>query len=126
MEVNKYFKIFLFILLIINELVFLFEKQYVYAIATLFITLLFIIIVEAFDRGLSNIMFKTPQTQLDITMAQKDIEKTSKKLAEQIAPKKKKAAIEETTELLNENLQTVFEKGVKIGKLQATTIYPKK
>lgn len=126
MKANNYFKIFLFILLVVNELAFLFEKQYAYAIATMFITLLFLIIVEAFDRGLSNIMFKTPQTQLDITMAQKDIEQTSKKLAAQIAPKRKKAAMEETTELLNENLQTVFQKGVKIGKLQATTIYSKK
>lgn len=117
MKSNIYFKIFLFILLICNELIFLSYKQYTYALTTLLILLLFVIIVEAFERGLSNIMLKTLQTQLDITMEKKEIEKTSKKLASQIAPMKKKATIEETTELLNQNLQTVFERGVMIGKL---------
>ncbi len=117
MKTNQYFKIILFILLIFNELIFLFDKQYAYAIASLFITLLFLIIVEAFERGLSNIMLKTSQTQLDIKMEKKEIEKTSEKLAIQITPTKKRGAIQETTELINHNLQTVFEKGIKIGKL---------
>ncbi len=125
MRINYYFKVLLFLVLMINEIYFLVNKQYPYAITTLFISLLFIIIVEAFERGLSNIMLKTSQTQLDITMEKKAIEKTSQKLAAQIAPAKKKAAIQETTELINENLQTIFDRGVKIGKLHATSVYSK-
>ena len=121
MKTNQYFKIFLFILLIVNELSFLFNKQYIYAVATLFIALLFLIIVEAFERGLTNIMLKTSQTQLDITMEKKEIEKTSKKLAVQIIPTKKRT-IQETTELINYNLQSAFEKGLKIGKLHNSSI----
>jgi hypothetical protein len=82
---------------------------------TLLLLLLFVIIVEAFERGLSNIMFKTTQTQLDIKMVEKELHKQSKQLAAKIAPEKKKAAIEETTEILNQNLHEAFTKGLKIA-----------
>ncbi len=85
---------------------------------TLVLLLVFIIIVEAFERGLSDIMFKTSQTELEIKMAERELEKKSKQLATTLTPKlasKKKIAIEQTTEILQENLQEAFQKGLQIA-----------
>ena len=115
---NAIFKLLFFLLLLASEIYFLFVRQYVYSMGVLLLLLSFIIIVEAFERGLSNIMFKSAQTQLDIKMAEKELQKQSKLLATKLVPKltpKKTVSIQQTTEIIQENLQEAFQKGLKIA-----------
>jgi len=118
MNLNSIFKLCFFFLLLASEVYFLYVRQYLYSMGVLLLLLIFIIIVEAFERGLSNIMFKTSQTQLDIKMAEKELQKQSRQLATKLTPKlapKKKIAIEQTTEIIQENLHEAFKKGLKIA-----------
>lgn len=116
MKLIQKFQIVFLIQLIFTEILFILFARYNYAITVLLLTVIYLLVVEAYSRGISNFNLKTKPAELAIEMAKDQKSEIATELAQSISKSKQKSVIAHNTEIIEERLDEVFELGLAIGK----------